>query len=371
MNLETKHIYLRIQEEIQRLPLNEFLLTAQEESHQRAQQVEAILQKNLNAESAAIQNRVRAEMASWGPLGTLFEDEDVSEILVNGPESIWVERDGRLSLHNDIFFSELSFRNCLERICQEAQTHLTVENPYVEGKFLDFRLTALGRELTTSHTHLSLRRHPKNPWTFSKLSAQGWCGPHHLQLLETIFKEKKNFMVVGPTGSGKTSVLNAFLHLCGDAERAVIIEDTSEIIPPNGVSLKLLTRDDPHKVLSPIDQTHLLKRALRLRPDRLVMGEVRGAEAKDFLMALATGHAGSFGTLHAQTAAQALIRLEMLIQMGAPQWGLTAIRRLIQLSLDYVIVVGRNEESSRKLQGIYQLSSLEEHGFLLEAVHEL
>jgi len=130
--------------------------------------------------------------------------------------------------------------------------------------------------------------------------------------------------------------------------------------------MRLVTREDPQGVLPPVDQMQLVRRTLRLRPDRIVMGEVRGAEAKDFLMALATGHGGSFGTLHAQDASQALLRLEMLIQMGAPQWGLQAIRRLIQLSLDYVIVAEKNKAGNRHLKGIYRLCSLEDNGFLLE-----
>jgi len=132
--------------------------------------------------------------------------------------------------------------------------------------------------------------------------------------------------------------------------------------------MKLLTREDPHGILPAIDQTQLVKRSLRLRPDRIVMGEVRGSEAKDFLMAMATGHSGSFGTLHAQDASQALIRLEMLIQMGAPQWSLTAIRRLIQLSLDYIIITGRAATGERQLKGVFRLCSLEDQGFLVEQV---
>lgn len=367
MHLETKDLFLKVQDRIQSLPLNEFLLSSQEESQQRRKQIEEILSSELQSHPPDKQKRVLSEMNGWGPLELLMADEEITEILINGPKSLWYEKYGQLKIHDDIFYSDISFRNCLERMCQEAKTHLTVENPYSEGKFLDFRLTAIGAEITSTQTHVSLRRHPKNPWTFVKLKNSGWCKEEQMQILQQLIQDRKNFLVVGPTGSGKTSVLNAFLNLCTPEERAVIIEDTPEIALPNAASMKLLTREDPHKVLSSIDQAYLLKRALRLRPDRLVMGEVRGAEAKDFLMALATGHAGSFGTLHAQSAAQALIRLEMLIQMGAPQWGLTAIRRLIQLSLDYVIVVDRNDRGQRRLEGVYKLSSLEEHGFLLEA----
>ncbi|RYZ78974.1 MAG: CpaF family protein, partial [Proteobacteria bacterium] len=165
-----------------------------------------------------------------------------------------------------------------------------------------------------------------------------------------------------------TSLINALLQTIPSNERAVVIEDTPEIELPNTSSMKLITREDPQGILKSIDQGQLLKHSLRLRPDRIVMGEIRGGEAKDLLMALATGHGGSFGTLHASDARQALIRLEMLIQMGAPQWNLPAVRRLIHLSLDYILVVEKNAEGKRQFQGIYKICSLEENGFLIEKV---
>ncbi len=135
--------------------------------------------------------------------------------------------------------------------------------------------------------------------------------------------------------------------------------------------MKLLTREDPQKVHAPITQSDLVRRTLRLRPDRIIMGEIRGEEAKDFLMSLSTGHRGSFGTLHAQSPHQALLRLEMLIQLGAPQWSLQAIRRLIQLSLEFILITEKTSTGARKFAGLYRLSSLEDHGFLVEAVTDL
>jgi pilus assembly protein CpaF len=146
----------------------------------------------------------------------------------------------------------------------------------------------------------------------------------------------------------------------------VIIEDTSELKIPNDAGVKLLTRRDPHRNLRDIDQSELLKQALRMRPDRIIMGEIRGGEAKDLLMAFATGHTGCMGTLHAENARQALLRLEMLIQLGAPQWSLHAVRTLIWLSVQAVIVVARGPQGVRKLEGVYKIASLEEVGFLIE-----
>nr|BFD68407.1 hypothetical protein HAGR004_34290 [Bdellovibrio sp. HAGR004] len=363
---EAQRIYERIHEDIQRLPLNEFLLSSDDENLLRSQRVENLLATHTQTASEKVKARVLSEFHSWGPLEDLLEDESITEILVNGPMAIWFERQGQLHHHQDIFFSDLSYRNFLDRISHAAKAHITTEFPCADGRFADFRLSLVGAELTQSYPHLTLRRHPKNPWTFPRLAEHQWCSNEQVHALARLIAERKNFLVVGPTGSGKTSVLNSFLNLMPANERLVVIEDTSEISLPNNASLKLLTREDPQGVLPSVEQGQLVRRSLRLRPDRLVMGEVRGPEAKDFLMALATGHSGSFGTLHAQDAAQALIRLEMLIQMGAPQWSLTAIRRLIQMSLDYVIVAERTPTGQRRLKGVYRLCSLEENGFLLE-----
>lgn len=368
MIAEAQTLFQSIQADIQKLSINEFMLSSDEETVLRSKKIDQLVREKTLTHPTEIQKRIFGELDSWGPLEELFQDESITEILVNGPAQIWFEKSGRLHRHPDFFFSELSFRNCLERICQEAKVHISVEHPCTDGHFLDFRLSLIGTNLTQTAPHLSLRRHPKNPWSFEKLSEQGWCEKRWIPFFQRITEERRNILVIGSTGSGKTSVLNSFLGLMSDNERVVAIEDTSEIALPNGASMKLLTREDPHGLLPTVDQTQLVKRSLRLRPDRIVMGEVRGHEAKDFLMALATGHTGSFGTLHAQDAHQALIRLEMLIQMGAPQWNLTAIRRLIQLSLDYIVVTERADSGERKFKGAFRLCSLEDHGFLVESV---
>lgn len=357
-----------IHKEILALPLDEFLLTVDEEQRHRAQQIAQIISRHTEQVEADIRERIHHELTGWGPIHSLLQDETVTEILLNGPSSIWFEKEGCLHALPDMFYSRLSYRNFVDRLCHQAQVHVTQEHPCADGRFEDFRLSLIGDPLTHTEPHLSLRRHPKNPWTVERLNQAGWCEDDDMALLEKLVSEKKNFIIIGTTGSGKTSILNALLSLLPPQERALVIEDTPEISLPNLASMKLLTREDTQGVLPPIDQTQLVKRALRLRPDRIVMGEVRGSEAKDFLMALATGHSGSFGTLHARDPQQALLRLEMLIQMGAPQWNLTAIRRLIQLSLDYVVVTEKSPAGQRRFAGLWKICSLEETGFLVERV---
>ena len=176
-------------------------------------------------------------------------------------------------------------------------------------------------------------------------------------------------MIVGPTSSGKTSVLNACLQELSNYERVISIEDTDEIVLPNALSLKLLTQNDPETLKSLIDQQDLVKQSLRLRPDRIVMGEVRGKEAKDLIMALTTGHQGCIGTLHAKDHKQALWKLETLAQMGAPEWQTSTVQRLIFSGLQALVVLDKTE-GVRRLKGLYKITGLESSGFLFDTLFE-
>ena len=320
----------------------------------------------LKDQCQEIRDRLRSEFFSWGPLEDLISQGDICEIMVNGPDSIWFERNGFLQKLEDSFLSLTTYRNIFDSIAQSAGVHPTAEFPIADGQTGPFRLNIVRSELHPGTDILSLRRHPENPWTLNQLVQNRWCTEADQKMIQAWVHQGKNFLVIGPTSSGKTSVLNACLCATGLSERSVILEDSSEIKTPNDISLKLLTRKDSQGILSEITLMDLLKTALRLRPDRLVIGEMRGAEAKDFLMALSSGHRGSLGTLHAEGPGQALLRLEMLVQLGAPQWNLTAIRRLIHMSLDGILVTGRDAQGQRKFKGIYALASLEGDGFTLD-----
>ncbi len=345
--------------------------TSLRESDSSKDQIQEIARSILKPYPEPVQTRVWDEFFALGPLVSLLGRTEVTEILINGPQQIWLEIGGCLEKHTDGFYSDVTYRNFVDRFCALAGIHATHEHPSCDGAFGKFRLSVVRENLTRSYTHLSLRRHPENPWNFKRLADHGWCNDNQIPLFQALIEQRKNFLVIGTTGSGKTSLLNALMSLTRPNERALIIEDSPELEIPNSASMKLLTREDPQKIQAPITQSDLVKRSLRLRPDRIVMGEIRGEEAKDFLMCLSTGHRGSFGTLHAQTPHQALLRLEMLIQLGAPQWSLQAIRRLIQLSLDYILITEKTAQGSRRFAGLYRLSSLEDHGFLVEAVQEI
>lgn len=361
---------LKIQTEIQNLPVENIGFQTLDSKPQSSVRISQIISEEAKDLDCHEQFRLQSEFEGMGPLASLIEDESVTEIIINSLDQIWFERKGQLVRLEDRFASELTFQNFVERVCQEAKVQVSVERPFCDGRFRNFRLHLVSGELTKTDFILTLRRQSKNPWNFHRLRENQWTTDEGLQILRRWLEQKKSFLVVGETGSGKTSVLNACLQEIPKNERVVVLEDTAEIVVPNEASTRLLTRHDSHGLLPTIDLTELLRQSLRMRPDRLVVGEVRSAEAKDLLLALSTGHQGSMGTLHASSAAQAILRLEMLVQLGAPHWSLTTIRRLLGLSLHGIIVVGRNENGERRLNSIYEISAVEETGVLLDPVFQ-
>lgn len=361
---------LKIQSEIQNLPLEKIGFQTLDSKQQSSVRISQLIAHEAQDLDESLQYRLQCEFDGVGPLQSLMENESVTEIIINSLDQIWYEEKGKLHQLEDRFASDLTFQNFIERVCQESKTQVSLERPFCDGRFRNFRLHLVSSELSKTGFILTLRRQNQNPWTLGRLNEKSWCSAAGLAALKTWLKERKNFLVIGETGSGKTSVLNACLQELPANERVVILEDTSEIVVPNTASTKLLTRHDCHGLLPNVDLSELLRQSLRMRPDRLVVGEVRGAEAKDLLLALSTGHQGSMGTLHASSAHQAILRLEMLVQLGAPHWSLQTIRRLLGLSLNGIIVVGRDRNGERRLKSIYELSAVEETGVLLDPVFQ-
>ncbi len=355
-----------IQNEIDRLPPVDPLTLSSPEEAEEGKRVREIIHHVCSKVNPEVLNRIEDDFFRAGPLETLLHDREITEIIVNGPNSIWFEKAGRLIRHDDIFLSDLNYRNFIARLGREAGIHASLDCPFGDGHWRESRVHLVLPPASKHHAVISIRRHPKTAWTFDRLAERGWAPPSAIETIRRLIDERANILVVGGTGTGKTSVLGACLTTLVDNERVLLIEDVDELPVPNDISGKLLTRRDANGVLREIDQAELVRQALRMRPDRIVMGEIRGGEAKDLLMAFATGHTGCMGTLHADSARQALLRLEMLVQIGAPQWSLHTVRRLIQLSIQAIIVVGRSEDGGRRLCGIHRLVSLEDSGFLLE-----
>ncbi|MCY4512969.1 MAG: ATPase, T2SS/T4P/T4SS family [Bdellovibrionales bacterium] len=340
-----------------------------EESSSGKEQRDNLKKIVVQQSSPENKNRIEEELFGYGPLEALIHRPYINEIIINNQKHIAYEEEGTIHLLEDSFLSYLTFNNIVEKLSTEASLTVNLKKPFAEGKWKDFRIHITRPPLVEKDFHVILRRHPKNIWTLEKLLSKSWAPPEAIDILKDFIKEKLNFLIVGPTSSGKTSVLNACLQELSQKERIITIEDASEIVLPNPVSLKLLTQTAPESSLALIDQNELVRQSLRLRPDRIVMGEVRGGEAKDLLLALTSGHRGSIGTLHSETHQQALWKLETLAQIGAPQWQSSTIQRLLFSSLQGVVVVSRRG-NLRLLKGIYRITGLEPTGFLFESLFE-
>ncbi len=313
--------------------------------------------------------RIDSELFGWGPLVSLIDREDLFEIILQGPHKIHYEDSSGMKNLGDVFLCQRSFNQFIDRMIKRAGLLINQSQPFANGTLDGFRLHMVIPPIVDTPT-LTLRKHRNLNLTWNNLLEQGFLNHSQSEILHQLIQNRANMIIVGPTGSGKTTFLNTLLSLVSPLERVICLEDTDELSREHPFLCKLLTREFCPDTLKRIDLTELLKQSLRMRPDRIVVGEVRGGEAKDLLQALSTGHSGSWGTLHAESGRQALLRLEMLIQMGAPQWNLHSIRQLIQMSLDYIVVL-KGDRMSKGIQEISRIRSVESFGLLLEEVKEM
>lgn len=350
--------------------LNEFQqANSQKDLIANPQKETLINQIVLNRSSKQHTQRILSEFCSYGPLDSLIQKPNITEIIINNQNDIFYEDENGFQKSLDSFLSKVTFKNIVEKMMTESKLTINYKKPFAEGRWKHFRLHITGPPIVKNDFHISLRKQEESPWSFKKLYQNNWAPQSVIQNLKQIIEEKNNFLIVGPTSSGKTSVLNACLQEVKNTERVITIEDADEIALPNSLSTKLLTQTNAESTLSLIGQESLLKQSLRLRPDRLVMGEVRGPEAKDLLLALSSGHQGSIGTIHGNNHKQALLKLEMLTQMNSPQWQSLTVQKLIFSSLQYLIVLEKHKEL-RFLKGIYKINAHESTGFLFDIIYE-
>lgn len=296
-----------------------------------------------------------------GILGKIISDKTITEVMINGYDSIFVERDGKLEQLSEHFESQESLRNIITRFVQEMGRSVNESNPIVDTRLADgSRVNVVLDPIALNGPIVTIRRFPEEGMTIEKLIAYGSITPQVAEFLQKLVRAKYNIFISGGTGSGKTTFLNALSNFIPQTERVITIEDSAELQIrhiPNLVRLE--TRNANSAGVGGIDMRDLIKSSLRMRPERIVVGEVRGAEALDMLQAMNTGHDGSLSTGHANSANDMLSRLETMVLSGAAGLPLEAIRQQIASAVDIIIHLSRMRDSSRKLMEITEVVGLE------------
>ena len=277
------------------------------------------------------------------PLEHLIVDPDVSEILVNGPERVFVERNGLLAAADGVRIEESNLRVAVRNIARLLGDDVSEEVPILDARLPDgSRVAAVLPPCSLGGTTLAIRKFQSRLWTCAELVRVGMLSEPLVEELESALGERRNVLISGGTGTGKTTLLNALIKLVPQSDRFVIVEETAELAVshPNVVRLEARRAQSGAPAITIRD---LLRATLRLRPDRIIVGEVRGGEAFDLLQALNTGHSGSLSTIHANAADQALGRFASCVLQGGVDLPYAAIRRLIADCVDFVVHLERRK----------------------------
>jgi pilus assembly protein CpaF len=289
---------------------------------------------------------LRRDSVGAGKLEPLLRQADVTDVLVNGPDHVYVDRGFGLELTGVRFSSDADVRRLAQRLAAMVGRRLDDASPYVDARLPDgTRVHAILSSLADPGTCLSLRVPARRNFTLDEMVATGSLSPGAAKLLSRMVHRKLAFLISGGTGSGKTTLLGALLGLVPGTERLLIIEDSRELAPDHPHLVRLEARQPNVESAGAITLTDLVRQSLRMRPDRLVIGEVRGAEISDLLMALNTGHEGGCGTVHANSARDVPTRLEALGALSG--LGRDALHAQLAAALDIVVHIVRNDSGQR------------------------
>lgn len=300
------------------------------------------------------------EMFGFGPLESLLRDPSVSDILVNTASAVYVERYGRLELTDVTFYDDAHLMKVIEKIVSRVGRRIDESSPMVDARLPDgSRVNAIIPPSAIDGPLMSIRRFAVNPLKIDDLVNFQTLTPPMAQLLEALARAKVNVLVSGGTGSGKTTLLNILSGFIPDDERIVTIEDAAELQLQQHHVLRLETRPPNIEGKGEITQRTLVRNALRMRPDRIILGEVRGAEALDMLNAMNTGHEGSLATIHANTPRDALTRLENMIGVAGLALPPKTMRQQISSALSVVVQTARLTDGKRKIISIQELTGME------------
>lgn len=323
-------------------------------------------------EKAELVDQVFSSIRGFGLLDSILKDDDITEMMINGPKEIFIEKSGRLMKLDEKFESEEKLVDIIRKIVGLAGREVSEANPIVDTRLPDgSRVNVVMPPISLKGPIVTIRKFSKNPMTIEKLLEYGSITQEVADFLELLVRAKYNIFICGGTGSGKTTFLNAVTNYIPKDERIITIEDSAELQIAgieNLVSLE--TRNANTAGVGRITIQDLIKSALRMRPERIVVGEVRGAEALDMLQAMNTGHDGSLSTGHANSNKDMLSRLETMVLQGAEGLPLPAVRQQIASALDIMIHLSRLRDKSRKTMEISEVLGYENGEIRLNPLYE-
>jgi len=339
-------------------------LSREDLAHQLAELVSEILgeQKlrlNLREQQGLVELLLN-DMLGLGPLEPLLADETVNDIMVNGSGKVYVERKGKLVLTDVHFRNDAHVMNIANRIVSQVGRRIDESSPLCDARLMDgSRVNIIVPPLAIDGPAISIRKFSKKSITLDVMSRQTNISPQMATILKIAARSRLNILISGGTGSGKTTLLNAMSQMIDPGERIVTVEDAAELQLQQPHVVRLETRPPSLEGSGEITMRDLVKNSLRMRPDRIIMGEVRGSEAVDMLQAMNTGHEGSLSTIHANKPREALTRLENMVGMAGINLPAKAVRTQIAAAIDMIVQVSRMRDGMRRITHIMEVVGME------------
>lgn len=323
-----------------------------------------------NVEISYLHNLIDNEINGYGPITELLDDKNITEIMVNGTNEIYVELDGKVIKENSVsFINNDHILRTIGRIIQPLGRTIDISNPMVDARLEDgSRLNAIIPPLSLKGPVLTIRKFKEELANIDDFLRTGALTPYMARFLEASVKAKLNIIICGGTGSGKTTLLNVLSSFIGNDERIITIEDAAELKLEQNHVISLETRLTNYEGNGEITIRDLVRNSLRMRPDRIIVGEVRGKEAFDMLQAMNTGHNGSLTTMHANGPVDALNRLETMILMAGMEIPIPAIREYIENAIDIVVQTTRLSDGRRKITNISEVVGFEKENIKLKEI---
>jgi len=328
------------------------------------QSIETLVDDNGSSipriERVRLVREIYNNVVGLGPLEPLLSDPEVSEIMVNGPHSVYVERRGKLEKSTTVFKDNEHLMNVLSRIVSSVGRRVDEASPMVDARLADgSRINAIIPPLALNGPTITIRKFSKTPFSDSDLMRFGSVSPKMMFFLEACVKGRMNIIVSGGTGSGKTTLLNVLSGYIPENERIVTIEDAAEIQLRQGHVVTLESRPPNLEHAGQVTIRDLVRNALRMRPDRIIVGEVRSGETLDMLQAMNTGHDGSLTTAHANTPRDLISRLETMVLMSGMEIPIKAVREQVASALNLIVQQARMRDGSRKITNITEVVGME------------